>query len=562
MRLGELLIQNGLIESIALEQALTEQDRHPHQRLGSILVRLGAISELSLYQQLAAQLHLPLWDAQQAPELPDQALTILGQSRALSSTLAKRWQAFTAPTSKPNELLLVARDPLQPELLDYLERVAPDQSVQPMLALSQDMSRALSRIFDAPAAGSVATQRLGGDLRQLAQDAPIVEMVAAMLSRGTDQHASDIHLEPTESGFVVRYRVDGMLRNTETHGRDRFDAVVSRIKLVSGLDIAERRLPQDGRFSTRASGIETEVRVSVIPGVHGESIVMRLLPKTAHRRFKLDALGFEPDHMAALKQALEQPDGIILVTGPTGSGKSTTLYAALAATDTVGSRVLTVEDPVEYQLPGITQFQVQSDIGFTFPAALRAILRHDPDTIMIGEIRDAETAGIAIQASLTGHKVLSTLHTNDAPSSFIRLIDIGVESFLLSASVRTVIAQRLIRKLCTQCAQPLPLVELPNSIQQEALGLDLSEQTYKARRPVGCNDCSGTGYKGRIGVHEVLEVTEALRHALAQAGITEAEIRRHAPLGFRTLKQDALLKFWRGETSLQEALALASMGDQ
>lgn len=562
MRLGELLIQKSLIEPSALEQALAEQDRQPQQRLGAILIRLGSISELSLYQQLSVQLSLPLWDAQQAPELPDRALANIGQAHALPAILAKRWQAFTAPAEQPGQLLLVARDPLQPELLEHLERLTPRLTLQPMLALSQDMSRALGRIYDAPTQGGAPGQLLGGDLRQLAQDAPIVEMVAAMLSRGTDQHASDIHLEPSESGFLVRYRVDGQLRNTETHGRERFDAVISRIKLVSGLDIAERRLPQDGRFSTRASGIETEVRVSVIPGVHGESIVMRLLPKTAHRRFRLDALGFEPDHLAALKRALEQPDGIILVTGPTGSGKSTTLYAALAATDTVGSRVLTVEDPVEYQLPGITQFQVQSDIGFTFPAALRAILRHDPDTIMVGEIRDAETAGIAIQASLTGHKVLSTLHTNDAPSSFIRLIDIGVEPFLLAASVRTVIAQRLIRRLCTRCAATLPMQELPPTVRQSVSELDLSEGTYRALRPVGCADCSGTGYKGRIGVHEVLEVGHELRHAVTQANISEAEIRRHAPSSFRTLKQDALLKFWRGETSIQEALALASMGDQ
>ena len=562
MRLGELLIQKSLIEPSALEQALTEQRRQPQQRLGAILIRLGSISEPSLYQQLSAQLRMPLWQAQQAPELLDRALASIGQPHALPAALAKRWQAFTAPAEQPGPLLLVARDPLQPELLEHLERLASGVELQPVLALSQDMNRALSRLYDTPTQGMAAGPLHGGDLRQLAQDAPIVELVAAMLSRGTDQHASDIHLEPTESGFLVRYRVDGQLRNTESHARERFDAVISRIKLVSGLDIAERRLPQDGRFSTRAAGIETEVRVSVIPGVHGESIVMRLLPKTAHRRFRLDALGFEPDHLAALKRALEHPDGIILVTGPTGSGKSTTLYAALAATDTVGSRVLTVEDPVEYQLPGITQFQVQSEIGFTFPAALRAILRHDPDTIMVGEIRDAETAGIAIQASLTGHKVLSTLHTNDSPSSFIRLIDIGVEPFLLAASVRTVIAQRLIRKLCLRCAAPLPLLELPSAVKQETFGLGLSTDSYKALRPVGCADCSDTGYKGRIGVHEVLEVSQELRHAVAKTNISEAEIRQHAPSTFRTLKQDALLKFWRGETSLQEALSLASMGDQ
>lgn len=553
MRLGELLIERGLLDGAGLELALQQQaSGGAAQRLGAVLVRLGLVSEPSLYATLSQQLGLPLWDAKEEPELIDRALAPDAQAMRLPHILAKRWHAFTVPTS--NGLLLIARDPLNPELQEFAQGVAQSRPVTPWLAQSADVERALARIYSESAAPTAASN----DLRQLAQDAPIVEFVATMLSRGTDQHASDIHIEPAEGSFHIRYRVDGQLRATETHARDRFDAVVSRIKLVSGLDIAERRLPQDGRFSTRAAGIETEVRVSVIPSVHGESVVMRLLPKTAHRRFRLEALGFEADHLTALQSSLAEPDGIILVTGPTGSGKSTTLYAALAATDTATTRVLTVEDPVEYQLPGITQFQVMSDIGFTFPAALRAILRHDPDTIMIGEIRDPETASIAIQASLTGHKVLSTLHTNDAPSAFVRLIDIGVEPFLLAASVRTVVAQRLVRRLCPHCATPLTLDKLPGKLLQQADALGLARADFGGRAAQGCQECDGTGYRGRTGVHEVLAVTPALRAALSGGRISDHEVRQLAQPGFRNLSQDALIRFWRGQTSVEEVVSLAS----
>ncbi|KQW42098.1 MULTISPECIES: GspE/PulE family protein [unclassified Roseateles] len=553
MRLGELLIERNLLDAAALGQALQQQAGNAAgQRLGAILVRMGLVSEPSLYGALSHQLGLPLWDAKEQPEWLEQALTPAAAASQLPAALSRRWSAFTVPAD--GSLLLIARDPLLPELQEFAQGLAGLRPLHPWLAQSADMARALAKIHDHAAPAAVASN----DLRQLAQDAPIVEFVATMLSRGTDQHASDIHIEPAEGVFHVRYRVDGQLRSTESHARERFDAVVSRIKLVSGLDIAERRLPQDGRFSTRAAGIETEVRVSVIPSVHGESVVMRLLPKTAHRRFRLDVLGFEPDHLAALQASLAEPDGIILVTGPTGSGKSTTLYAALAATDTATTRVLTVEDPVEYQLPGITQFQVQSDIGFTFPAALRSILRHDPDTVMIGEIRDPETASIAIQASLTGHKVLSTLHTNDAPSAFVRLIDIGVEPFLLAASVRTVIAQRLIRRLCPHCATPVARETLPASVRKHAETLGLAASDYAGREPQGCPECDNTGYRGRTAVHEVLAVTPGLRAALSGGRISDHEVRQHAQPGFRNLSQDALIRFWRGLTSVAEVIALAS----
>jgi len=556
MQIGRLLMLRSAIAEADLDAALAEQrsPRGAGQRLGSLLVRRGVVSEATLYSVLAEQLGLPLWDRNAAPDAVQRATLQREQGHALPEPLARRWDSFVSLADDGTSLDVVSRDPLAAELREHLRLQYPHCTLRWTLASSQDMQAALASIYR-PGQESISSAATS-DLRQLAQDAPIVELVASMLARGTDHSASDIHLEPDENGFTVRYRIDGSLRHGEVHPRSRFDAVVSRIKLVSGLDIAERRLPQDGRFSTRAAGIDTEVRVSVIPGVHGESIVMRLLPKTAQRRFKLEALGLESDHLELLKKWLQAPDGIVLVTGPTGSGKSTTLYAALAASDTNKSRVLTVEDPVEYRLPGVTQFQVQSEIGFTFPAALRAILRHDPDTIMVGEIRDAETAHIAIQASLTGHMVLSTLHTNDAASAFVRLIDIGVEPFLLAASVRGVIAQRLVRRLCTVCAKADAPKDIPVLLMKAASADGLEIENFAGRHAVGCPACSGSGYKGRTAVHEFLGVTPELRLLLSGGSVSPRSLRELASTNFRPLQRDALRRYWRGETSLAEVLSL------
>ncbi len=556
MLIGQKLIQQGAIEPKDLEAALSTQSQGlVPQRLGSILVRQGVVSEVTLYEALSQQLSTPLWRRADQPELLHQAIAAVNEPVSLPEVIARRWEAFISPNGTI-AAWLVSRDPLQPELLELVQRRVAPGKIHCMLATNQDMTAALAILYARDQVQSSAGTGMSMDLRQLAQDAPIIEFVASMMARGTDFKASDIHIEPHEEGFYVRYRVDGELRHTESHPRTKFDAVTSRIKLIAGLDIAERRLPQDGRFSTRAAGIDTEVRVSVIPGVHGESAVLRLLPKTAHRRFRLEALGLEPDHLDDLKHWLSAADGIVLITGPTGSGKSTTLYAALAATDTDHTRVLTVEDPVEYQLPGVTQFQVQADIGFTFPAALRAILRHDPDTIMIGEIRDTETARIAIQASLTGHKVLSTLHTNDAASAFVRLIDMGVEPFLLAASLRGVIAQRLVRRLCPECAMAYPLTELPQLIRAAAINLGLADADYGGKRANGCAKCSASGYRGRIGVHEFLPTTDAMRRQLSNGEFSRRTLRENAPPGFRSLQHDGLRKFWHGQTSLAEVMTL------
>jgi general secretion pathway protein E len=373
-----------------------------------------------------------------------------------------------------------------------------------------------------------------------------------MFSQAIDQRASDVHVEPEEHTFFVRYRVDGVLYEHLNLPKERFNPIASRIKLISGLDIAERRLPQDGRLNIRVSGQDLDVRVSCLPGVHGESIVMRLLPKE-RQTSRLDRLGFAPDHLRLFNEWISEPHGIILVTGPTGSGKSTTLYAALDAINDRTQKIITVEDPVEYQLRGITQVQAHSEIGYTFAQALRSILRQDPDIVMIGEIRDRETSEIAIQAALTGHMVLSTLHTNDAVSAFTRLIDMGVEPFLVATSVRAVQAQRLVRRLC-ECARPQePLAAVKRRVQ-EIMPTELAHQPARWKTAVGCTKCQQTGYLGRVGIYELVYITPELQTLVLQRSAASELRRVAAKQGFRTLREDGWIKAYLGITSVEEVL--------
>lgn len=552
MLLGQRLILEGAITAANLDKALELQRKAPGERLGTILIRMGTLSEKTLLTALSAQLAIPVITDSEL--LSQQAgIVAVHLKYGIPAALASRLSFFIAPTEDESALLIGAKDTLSSELIEYLE-TSPfaDFELRYALVTTRDLERLLASVYRSSSAGQ------HDDLRKLAEDAPVVELVNGVMARATDTRASDVHIEPEEAGFNVRYRIDGALHGTEHYPRERFDAVVSRIKLISGLDIAERRLPQDGRFSIRSAGVDTDVRVSVIPGVQGESLVMRLLPNTQTTRFDLNNLGIEPDHLALYRSWMAEPDGIVLVTGPTGSGKSTTLYATLIACDTEHERVLTVEDPVEYQIPGVTQFQVHADIGFTFPAALRSILRHDPDTIMIGEIRDVETAGIAVQSSLTGHRVFSTLHTNDSATAFLRLADMGVEPFLVGATVRGVVAQRLVRRLCTECSQVLDDPKLiPPSVQERLASIPVFKGPATFRVPVGCPHCNQTGYRGRIAVYELLSATDALRAALNQPSPSLDALMRSAPANFRNLRDDALLKAARGITSLEEVYAMA-----
>ena len=547
-----MLIERAALSASALEAALAQQKLMPGERLGAIMVRMGLLSEQTLLDTLATQLGCNILRDEQL-SLHHSEISQWHEKHGVSQLLATRLAFFAWQDDGSAQLIVASRDILNSALLEYLD-TGPGRDSPYRLALvaARDLERVLAQVYRPRQTHEGST-----DLRKMAEDAPVVELVNGVMARATDTRASDVHVEPDESGFAVRYRIDGRLQLAEHYPRDRFHAVVSRIKLISGLDIAERRLPQDGRFSIRTAGVDTDVRVSVIPGAHGESLVLRLLPNTQTTRFDLSNLGIEPDHLALYRSWMEQPDGIVLVTGPTGSGKSTTLYATLVACDTAHERVLTVEDPVEYHIPGVTQFQVHPDIGFTFPAALRSILRHDPDTIMIGEIRDVETARIAVQSSLTGHRVFSTLHTNDSATAFLRLADMGVEPFLVGATVRGVVAQRLVRRLCPVCAvaQDNPAL-IPAAVRKRLATLPGAETAPTFREPVGCPHCNQTGYRGRIAVYELLAATDALRAALNQDSPTLDALQRALPPDFRSLRDDALLKAAHGVTSLEEVYVM------
>ena len=551
-----MLVERGLIAPADLEKALAFQ-RQFGGRLGSVLVRIGALSEDTMLPVLAEQLGLSVLHVEDAP-MHGAAMTTLMRAAGLSP----EWfidQELVVWEGKDGALICAARNPISHYLQETVAASFPQYRPQWHLARSQDLDNLLKFLQDDREAGA-------GDnvahLRELAEEAPVVELVNNVFAQAIDEQASDIHIEPEENSFVVRFRLDGVLATRYTLPRDRFDAVASRIKLISGLDIAERRLPQDGRISIRASGTDMDIRVSVIPGVNGESIVLRLLPKK-RADLKLDKLGMEPDHLAEFERWAREPHGIVLVTGPTGSGKSTSLYAALEIANDRAHKIITVEDPVEYKMPGITQIQTHTEIGYTFARALRSILRHDPDIIMIGEIRDAETAEIAVQAALTGHMVFSTLHTNDALSAFNRLLDMGLEPFLVASSVRAVEAQRLTRKLCVHCSQPAQMqgavAVAIEDLRARFPALLASEPDFRA--PAGCPQCQGTGYRGRVGIYEFVNVTLELQEAILRRVSTAQLIdiaRRH---GYRNLREDGLIKAWRGLTSVDEVLRVTGTAE-
>jgi general secretion pathway protein E len=384
------------------------------------------------------------------------------------------------------------------------------------------------------------------DLLETQDDAPIIRMINALLTQAVRQSASDIHIEPYEKNSVVRFRRDGVLVDVAQPHRALHAAMASRIKIMASLDIAEKRLPQDGRIALRLAGRQVDVRVSTLPTTHGERIVLRLLDKGSGQR-SLDSLGMAPETVTPFARLLEQPHGILLVTGPTGSGKSTTLYAALQGMDAKSRNIVTVEDPVEYDLPGVGQIPVNSKIDLTFARALRAILRQDPDVIMIGEIRDLETAQIAVQASLTGHLVLATLHTNDAASAVTRLVDMGVEPFLLASTLRGVLAQRLVRRLCPACRSAQPATDA----DRQLLGAGTPANLWHAP---GCPQCSRTGYAGRTGIYELMVTDDALQRLIHTAA-DEAELRAHSrQCGGHSLRDDGLRLLAEGSTSAEELL--------
>ena len=546
MMIGEILIAKGAIGREDLERAL-EVQRQAGGRLGSILVRMGAVSEDAVLRSLSEQLGYPCVEPAHMPAPLDIYKCLLPLPVRLEWWLdndALLWEV-------DGQLQLVAKDPLETQLQDLIAYLFAGRPVQYWLARTQDIDTLVDQVRRESAVTDLFSNS-EHSLQALIEEAPVVELVNNLLAQAVDSGASDIHVEPEELRFTVRMRVDGVLHTHMVQPAERYPAIGSRIKLIAGLDIAEKRLPQDGRITLRLSGQDMDIRVSTAPGVHGESIVMRLLPKN-RGTLSLEKLGFEPDHLSLLHSWLACPNGIVLVTGPTGSGKSTTLYAALEAMRDGSNKIITVEDPVEYQVSGVTQIQAHNEIGYTFSRALRAILRQDPDTIMIGEIRDLDTAQIAIQSALTGHLVLSTLHTNDAASAFTRLVDMGLEPFLVAASVRGVQAQRLVRRLCEQCAVDDDHPLLPQ-------GWSISQPAFAAanwKKAMGCSHCHHTGYRGRLGIYELVALDGALQQLVnRQAPLQEIKslIRQQ---GQRTLFEDGLIKASRGLTSIEEVMRVA-----
>jgi general secretion pathway protein E len=546
-------VLGALISTHQLEEAQLEFVQNMTSELDidaiTALVRLGLVGDDTLYECFSNLLHWPLIDK---VSLCPKATAIISSCDTLKLSIDWCLANHVFPIFNDDTLKIYTDAPKAKDNWQAVILASHNAKVDAFLLTPAMASSIEDEISRERAVASLFGEHTT-DVAALAEEAPIINLVNSIVERAVQAEASDIHVETNSRNMVIRFRVDGKLTEFMQQPTSRFAAIASRIKLLSNLDIAERRLPQDGRFTARAGKKQYDVRVSTAPDVHGESIVMRLLPKNRDS-LGLDALGFLDDHLQLIKEWSKLNNGIILVTGPTGSGKSTTLYGLLSDMKTGEEKILTVEDPVEYQLDGITQVQARSDIGYTFAKALRTFLRQDPDIIMVGEIRDKETADIAIQSSLTGHLVLSTLHTNDASSVFTRLADIGVEPYLTAATIQGVQAQRLVRKLCVECSEP---------IEQPAFIADLMqscEQTVSTnwRRPVGCKACQGRGYRGRIGIYELVPVTSELR-ALVAANASVSKLRDVArSAGFRSLLQDGLLKASQGISSAEEVLRVCA----
>ncbi len=543
-KLGELLVQTGKLSARDLERALSAQQEMGGM-LGRVLVRLGLVSDIDVARALSSQLNVDLVTADGFPDLMPEVEGLLPEFLHANAVFPLRLDGRELHVA-----MTVPQDPFVAKAL----RLATGCIVRPHLALEGDIEKALAEpVEEAPEdEGGFGDGLDGGDfiehLKDLASEAPVIRLVNTIIGRVTDLRASDIHLEPFDDGLHVRYRVDGVIHMGELVPPRLSAAVSSRVKLLAHLDIAERRLPQDGRIKTRVKGRELDLRVSTVPTVHGESVVMRVLDR-ASVRLNLDTMGFEQDTLARFNTLLARPHGILLVTGPTGSGKTTTLYAALSKIDAQANKIITVEDPVEYQLEGINQIQVHPQINLTFANALRSILRQDPDIIMIGEMRDGETAQIAVQSALTGHLVLSTLHTNTAAGAVIRMQDMGVESYLITSSVNGVLAQRLVRTLCGHCKQAYE----PGAELRQSTGL---ARFCPADRPVyqavGCEHCRQSGYRGRTGIHELLVLDEPMRRAIIEGRDANTLNALAARSGMLSLFEDGMRKVAAGITTLDE----------
>jgi len=553
-RIGEILVERGKLDPANLDRALKLQEGESREKVGMILLRLGMVSGRDLADALADQLDLPVADSKDFPELP------LLEER-LSAKFLRDAQAVPL-REDDDELSIAVADPTDSFVLSAV-RMAAGKRVRAYIAAPNEIDAALERLYGGGRSSmgaivdnisTVDEEQDFGDvehLKDLASEAPVIRLVNLILTKALEQRASDIHIEPYENRLVVRYRIDGVLHEVESPPRRLSAAMISRVKIMASLDIAERRLPQDGRIKLRIQGKEIDLRVSTVPTMHGESVVMRILDKGGVP-LNFAALGFEGENMRRFIHSLDQVHGILLVTGPTGSGKTTTLYTALDRLNKPDVKIITVEDPVEYQMAGINQIQVKPQIDLTFANALRSIVRQDPDIIMVGEIRDVETVRIAMQSALTGHMVLSTVHTNDAPSTISRLLDMGAEDYLLTSTLNGVLAQRLVRTLCPKCREPHRA--LPEVVEQMNLRKWVPQGEVTLYKPVGCPECAGTGYWGRVCIIEMMEMTDDIR-SLIMRHATSGEIRVQAIReGMETMFENGVRKSLAGLTTIEEVL--------
>jgi len=548
-KIGTILLKANLITEEQLEKAL-KLHRQTGKPLGRTLIDLKIITEEQLAFALARQKNLPVVVLSEY-EINLQAVALVPE------TIARRHLAVPIGF-EDGKLVLAMANPLDIHAVDDL-RILSGYDIKPVVCTETEINNLINQYLRGSVEEAVESIRKEAKKREkvteavgveTVSDAPVVKLVDSVISQAALKEASDIHIEPQERDFKIRYRVDGVLHDVMTLPKAIQSGLISRIKIMSNLDIAEHRIPQDGRCGLSVGGREIDLRVATLPSVYGENVSIRILDK-AKALFKLEELGFQPDALEKYRASFAKPYGAILVTGPTGSGKSTTLYATLNILNSPEKKIITVEDPVEYRLPGIVQIQINPAAGLTFARGLRSIVRCDPDIIMVGEIRDLETAKIAIESALTGHLVLSTLHTNDAPSALTRLIEMGMEPFLVSSSIDCVLAQRLARKLCPHCKEQYK----PSRSILKELGFSLERgEKIVFYRPKGCRRCFNTGYKGRIGIYEVMLMSEEIGWLCAERRSAD-EIKKVAiKEGMRTLREDGLAKVKQGITSVEEIM--------
>lgn len=554
LRLGDVLVNSGIITAEDLQKGL-ELQKGSGRKLGETLVDAGITTEENIAKALSSQLGYEMVDLQDIT-IEEEILNLIPVN------ILKKYSMlpFEYSATGMNVLRVAMADPMNMAAMDDIN-IITNLQVEPVVATSQDIMLALDRYFGQAEVNSALEEYVKEKAIQMAEqedafsedinNSPIVQLVKTMIEQAVRQRSSDIHIEPMEKQVRVRYRIDGALYEKATYNISLLPAMVARIKIIGGMDISEKRKPQDGRITQVVDRKEYDIRVSILPTVYGEKIVMRLTSKNALNREK-SQLGFKPHDLKKFDHILQNPHGILLVTGPTGSGKSTTLYTALSELNKEDVNIITVEDPVEANIDGINQVQVNNKANLTFASALRSILRQDPDIIMIGEIRDQETASIAVQASITGHLVVSTLHTNSAASTITRLVDMGIEPYLIADSTVGVIAQRLVRRLCPECKR----AKKANAEELEML-MRKPDEDITIYEPCGCPKCDGTGFRGRIGVYEIMEITQPLKHIISKGGDVEAIKKQALEDGMHTLRMSATLHVLEGTTSVPEMMRVS-----